>query len=263
LKPFKKFKTLDEQIKHLDENKSVIFTDSVNAKRYLLDKNYYNVVSCGKVKFADEIKDNRHVYSKHNFEEWQNYFEEDCLVSEYLMGNMIDFERTINSRVAYYVSELIEKNLLKPVKRNEIIVQIKKAEIKTLPDYAGKETWKYITKMTFGETKEILIWLFESQRSVFNKIVMGYDYLRTGNVKQNFSNIVGLRNTLFHFTPLNVYLSFAKRYDGSYDNSYRKKTINFIFKLNPDVENKKILTQIFENSDKFVKIKNSQGQDQD
>ena len=179
------------------------------------------------------------------------------------MGNMIEFERTINSRVAYYVGELIETNLLKPAKRNEIIAKIKKAEIKNLPVYTGKETWKYVTKMTFGETKELLIWLFKSQKKTFNKVIVGYDYLRTGNIKQNFSNIVELRNALFHFTPLNVYLSFAKRYDGTYDNTYRKNTINFIYKLNPDTNLKHTLYQIMENSDKFVKIKNSQGLNQD
>ena len=176
---------------------------------------------------------------------------------------MIEFERTINSRVAYYVGELIEKNTLQPAKRNEIIKIIKKAEIKKLPTYSGHETWKYITKMTFGETKELLVWLLDFQKTTFNKIIMGYDFLRTGNIKQNFSNIVELRNTLFHFTPVNIYLSFAKRYDGSYDNTYRKMTVNFIYNLNTDTEIKTILSQIIMNSDKFIKIKNSQGQDQD
>ncbi|WP_285023470.1 Abi family protein [Lactococcus garvieae] len=259
----KQFKSLDDQLDYLHKEKHVYFQDKKYAKTILLNCNYYNLISCGKVKYALDIVKNSHKYNPSMFEEWQKYFEEDCIVSQYLMGNMIEFERTINSRVAYYVGELIENNILKPAKKNEIIDQIKKAEIKKLPDYTGKETWKYITKMTFGETKELLIWLLDSQKKTFNKIIIGYDYLRTGNIKQNLSNIVELRNTLFHFTPLNVYLSFAKRYDGTYDNTYRKNTVNFIYKLNPDTDIKQTLAQIMKNSDNFVKIKNSQGLDQD
>lgn len=165
--------------------------------------------------------------------------------------------------LCYYVGELIEKNILKSAKRNEIIDRIRRAEINKLPTYSGHETWKYITKMTFGETKELIIWLLDSQKTTFNKIITGYDFLRTGNIKQNFNNIVELRNTLFHFTPVNIYLSFAKRYDGSYDNTYRKHAVNFIYNLNSDTEIKIILSQIIVNSDKFIKIKNSQGRDQD
>ncbi len=259
----KQFKSLDEQIDYLHNNKNIEFRDRGIAKNILLDGNYYNLISCGKVKFAIDIKEKSHVYEKHDFDEWCDYFKIDCEVSEYLMSNIIEFERVINSRTAFYVSELIENNQLKPAKKNEIIAQIKKAEVKNLPAYSGRETWKYITKMSFGETRYILNWLLENQKSVFYKIVLGYDFLRTGNIKQNFSNIVDLRNTIFHFTPLNIYLGFAKRNDGVFDNNYRKKAINFIFQLKPDTDKRVLLNGIMAHSDHFVKIKNSQSRSND
>lgn len=251
------FKNLDEQITYLEKTKAVHFTDKESAKNYLLNSNYFNVISCAKVKFAQTVMEGRHIYESHNFEEWQAYFAQDCQVSEHLMMNMIEFERVINSRVAYFVSELIEQSILKPAKRNELIAQIKRVEIKSLPLYEAKETWKYITKMTFGELRYLLSWLYDNQKSVFNKVIMGYDFLRTGNVKQNFSNIVLLRNTLFHFTPLSIYLGFAIRADGRFDNRYRKMIVKFIFQLNAQEPERKLLDEIMSCADHFVAIKNS------
>lgn len=125
----KQFKSLDEQIDYLHDNKNIEFKDRDTAKNILLDCNYYNLISCGKVKFALDINKKSHVYEKHDFIEWCDYFDTDCQVSEYLMSNLIEFERIINSRTAFYVGELIEKDVLTTRQYNEIVEIIANAKI--------------------------------------------------------------------------------------------------------------------------------------
>ena len=52
----KHFKSLDEQIDYLHNNKNIEFQDREVAKNILLDCNYYNLISCSKIKFATNIK---------------------------------------------------------------------------------------------------------------------------------------------------------------------------------------------------------------
>ncbi|GAB2025991.1 hypothetical protein OfM1_20640 [Lactovum odontotermitis] len=59
----KPFKSLDEQIDYLEKTKAIIFSDKENAKVYLRDSNYFNVISCSKVRFAEKIENGCHVYS--------------------------------------------------------------------------------------------------------------------------------------------------------------------------------------------------------
>lgn len=209
----KHFKSLDEQIDYLQSSKSIEFQDRDTAKNILLDCNYYNLISCGKVKFAIDIKEKSHIYENHDFDEWCDYFNTDCEVSEYLMSNLIEFERVINSRTAFYVGELIEKDLLTVREYNEVVQIIINADIENLDEYMGKETWKYISKMTFGRMKNILFWLLKNHADIYKKIIFGYSFLENGSdvqIKNRINDIVLLRNYLFHFTPLNLYLVYAK-----------------------------------------------------
>ena len=121
----KEFKVIDEQLEHLENNKSVRIHDREVACKVLFDSNYYNVVSCGKVKFAVGMVEKKHFYIESEFQEWIDYFEFDCKVSEYLMKNVIRIERTLNSRIAYCVSELVEKGNLNSEGRNDLIQKIK------------------------------------------------------------------------------------------------------------------------------------------
>ncbi|WP_460018036.1 hypothetical protein [Lactovum odontotermitis] len=159
--------------------------------------------------------------------------------------------------MTYPVSNLIENNVLEAEKRNSLIAEIKRVEVKGLPLYQAEETWKYITKMTFGELRHLIIWLLKNQKTIFNQIIIGYDFLRTGNITQNFFNLVELRNSLFHFTPLSIFLGFAKRRDGKFENRYRKKAVDFIFQLKPQENERKLLNEIMTCADHFEAIKNS------
>ncbi len=252
----KQFKSLEAQINYLQDYKNIYFNNSKVSENTLLDSNYYNLVSCSKIKFAQSIEKGKHIYNKHSFQEWHEYFLTDCKVSEYLMGNLIEFERIINSRTAYYIGELINTQKLGNREYNEVVQLIQDAEIKNLPDYLGKETWKYISKMTFGELKRLLFWLIDHKGETFNSIVSGYPYLRGHNVKDRLNDIVQLRNFIFHFTPINIYLAYAYRHNGELDNTYRKATIRFIYKLNPDNGDiRESMKDIFQCSDNFIKIK--------
>lgn len=258
----KQFKSLDDQLDYLHKEKQVYFQDKKSAKMILLNCNYYNLISCGKVKYALDIDKNSHKYNPCQFEEWHEYFLSDCRVSEYLMKNIIEFERVINSRTAYYLGKLIqsnpEDNFLSSDERNQIFNIIKSAEIKKLPVYSGEESWKYITKMTFGQIREVLFWLINNKLDVFKLIVKGYPFLNEdfSTVIMRIDNIKLLRNHLFHFTPINIYLGFSRRKDGTYRNKYRREAVNFIFNLSPDPIIKQELKSIIKNANKFNKLKN-------
>ena len=181
------------------------------------------------------------------------------LVIKCSLTNLIELERIINSRAAYYIGELIENRVLGNRDRNEIISIIQRAEVEKLPKYTGEETWKYISKMTFGELKTLLFWLIDRRKNVYYQIISGYSHLSHANTKNRLNDIVQLRNFIFHFTPLNIYLAYSYRYDGSLDNTYRKETIDFIYSLSSDNEYiKHSIAEIIECSNRFIKIKNSQ-----
>ncbi|MDR2976293.1 MAG: hypothetical protein LBV19_03185 [Streptococcaceae bacterium] len=253
----KPFKNLNEQIEYLQKNKSIVFNDIEKAKKYLLDSNYFNVISCSKVKFAEKIENGCHIYSLHDFEEWKTYFEQDCYVSESIMLNMIEFERTLNSRVSYQISMLFADGSLNASERNALVLKIRNSKVYKAQKFYGKEAWKYITKMTFGETKSLLFWLKENKKELYKDIVADYPFL-SSNVKRRLDDLNYLRNALFHFTPLNIFLSYAYRKNGKIDNRSRKEAVEFAFSLLPNQRARIFLDEILQNSDRFTVIKNSQ-----
>ena len=261
----KKFKKLDEQIKRLVNHKKIVVDNHRRAKSDLYDGNYYNVISCSKIKFAQTIANNDHQYSDSEFKEWMTYFRMDCRVSEYLMKNMLNFERIINSRVAYQISKLIEHENLTDHERNEIFQLINGSTVwKQKREYDGREAWIYITKMTFGEMKQLLFWLLENRITVYAKVVFDFPYLQLSKnnkvpvIHGKINELNNLRNCLFHFTPLTIYVTYGKSKSGKLKNGYRKRTINWIFTLNMDLMIAEKLQEIFNHSDRFIKIKNSQ-----
>jgi len=147
------------------------------------------------------------------------------------MSNLIEFERIINSRTAFYVGELIEEDVLTTRQYNEIVEIIANAKIENLDDYIGQETWRYISKMTFGKMKNILFWLLDNHNETYKKVVLGYILLENGTnaqIKNRINDIILLRNYLFHFTPLNLYLVYAVRKQGRLNNRFRIKVVNFM-----------------------------------
>ena len=261
----KEFKKLDEQIQRLESHKKVVIRNYDKAKGDLYNENYYNIVSCSKIKFAHDIKCSNHQYSETEFKDWLIYFNLDCSVSEYLMKNMINFERKINSRVAYQISKLIAQNTLTAYEKNEIIQLINGSSVwKQVKDYDGREAWIYITKMTFGEMKQLLFWLLENKIQIYDKIVFEFPYLqltrnnKTLAIKSKINELNNLRNCLFHFTPLTIYITYGKVKSGKLKNKYRKRAVNWIFRLNMNTLIFKYLQEIFDSSDNFIKIKNNQ-----
>jgi len=181
------------------------------------------------------------------------------------MKNMLNFERIINSRVAYQISKLIEQEELTDYEQNEIFQLINSSTVwKQKREYDGREAWIYITKMTFGEMKQLLFWLLENRITVYAKIVFDFPYLQLSKnnkvlaVRGKINELNNLRNCLFHFTPLTIYVTYGKMKKGKLKNSHRKKAVTWIFQLNANRGIWTQLSELLEHSDRFIKIKNSQ-----
>jgi len=256
----KVFKTINEQIEYLQINKSVKVDNQEVAREVLLNNNYYNLVSCGKIKFAKTIECGKFKYGESRFADWIQYFDADRKISEHLMKNMIRIERNLNSRIAHYMSELIEKGtLLTTNERNTLIQKIKSS--RKCKGYAGNETWTYITKMTFGEMKKLLIWLDKNNKQLYHKVTEGYSFLQTGKEKKNkdrINELNHLRNNLFHSRPLNIYLTYGDGKSQLLQNKDRKLIINSVLNECYDQDIKRIIDDFYKHSDTFIKIKNSQ-----
>ncbi len=79
----------------------------------------------------------------------------------------------------------------------------------------------------------------------------------TKTIQNNLNELNNLRNHLFHFTPLNIYVTSGRGKNGILTTSKRKKAINFIYNLK-DGTIKSDIMAIYENADRFVTIKNNQ-----
>ena len=248
----KDFLSLDEQILKL-EAKQVEIEDATAVKQVLLDSNYYNLISCSKAKFAKSRGENgKYTYRPSKFDQWQQYFEQDCQVSEHLMKNILRFERMLNSRTAYYIAELIEQKSLDENKLQSLIDLINSKDSKN--QYSGDRTWQFIAKKTFGELKKVIRWLWNnSQRETVRKIVHGFDFLKA-NTLQRLDELVNLRNTIFHFTTLTIYLVYGSANSGSVY-KVRKFVIESVFYQSTDTLTKQQMTEIFRVSQQFIKMK--------
>jgi len=252
----KRFLTLDGQCQHLIKNKSVIINDLSKAKKILLENNYFNLVSCAKVKFAVDIqKGLAHVYKKSDFDEWVDYFHKDCKVSEYLMHNLIRLERSLNSRAAYYVSALIDSGILSEDEFDDLknVVQGETDPKKSL--YDGTETWIFIAKKTFGGFRQVIKWLHKNnQKGIIKKIVSGYGFLKKNTLKK-IDELVHLRNNLFHFRPLSIYLAYGTIRANYSQYNLRREIISDVFFQNPCSSIRPLMVEFFSESKIFVDLK--------
>jgi len=248
---------LKKQVIQLIIDKSVLFDKLEEldvAKKMLRDNGYRNFVSCSKIKQAEFFEPNLKMYKTAPFQEWCDYFEMDCRVSRHLMGNLIQFERTINSRITHHISEMMANNEFSNFEKNaiiQIISQTRDRKDVRFSKYIGNETWEYIPKMTFGEMKRLVFWLYDNRHDVYSKISEGYLFLNR-NAKRRLDNLNELRNNLFHFTPLSVYLT-----ENTQNYNQRKKVANWISKLSVSQEMRDALNEICGYSANYVKIKNS------
>lgn len=248
----KQFLPLEKQIESL-RTKQVTFDDASTAQQVLLDSNYYNLVSCSKAKFATgRDQTGKYIYTASTFTQWQTYFVTDCQLSEHLMKNILRFERTINSRTAYYVSELIAQKTLSTHQTQGLIDLIRGRD--QTEKYNGAQTWKTITKKTFGELRAVIKWLWNNdQRMIVQKIFKGVDFLKSHTL-QRLDELVNLRNTIFHFTPLTIYLVYGATNSRSVY-SVRKTVIESMFYWESNELAKKQMTEVFRVTKKFNKAK--------
>ena len=259
---------LEKQVVHLAIDKSVVFKGSEFrfVEVMLRDNNYRNFVSCSKIKFAELVCRDLLMYKTASFKDWKMYFEVDCRVSKHLMANLIEFERTINSRVSHCIAELIESNRLSNFERNTVIQIIQSSQRRGLSlesyqklknAYTGEKTWEFVAKMTFGQMKQLLFWLFDNKMEMYLKVVNEYTFLRNVKfAKGRIDEINYLRNSLFHFRPLNVYITHGSQNRGmKLKNQSRKEVVNFIMHINRNQLIQLELEEIFKNSDNYVKIK--------
>ncbi|SJZ65848.1 Abi-like protein [Pilibacter termitis] len=235
----KVFKSLEEQLEYLKENKKILFYDSTSAQNYLLLHNYYNVVSCGKVKFARSFTEKKHEYQEKNFSEWQEYYELDLRVSKKVISKILELEKEINSKLAYYLSEMIEYEQLTLGLKEEVKGILNKEISNGRKDYDFQETWVYVTKSTFGTVVKLL--------DILDKDTQEKICPKSYNLKM-IKELKNLRNNLFHLTPLNVYLTTNER--TNHQNKLRR--VQLLRKLLPnDVE----LGEIIKNANRFNKMK--------
>lgn len=265
----KEFKTIAEQIEYLSTYKNINFDNVDRVKEILLNYNYYNIISCSKIRFAKDIVNGCHTYPNVKFAEWFVYYLKDNMVSSYLMKSMIEFEKKLNSRVAYFVGHLVEvNNSISNKVKDKIADLIRDAHPKNLPEYDNHETWKYITNMEFGKMKQIVFYLSDhrSEKDVkiyLDKILykLGINVNSCKSLRNQLNDLNNLRNHLFHFIPLNIFISNGITGIGEkkrLSNTRRKKAVNFIYNLQQNENIKIHLIEFYNASDHFIKIKNSQ-----
>lgn len=99
----KEFKTIDEQIDLL-KTRNVLFDDEENAKKILLNSNYYNIINGYKDLFLDDI--NLQTFKKGTtFEEIYAVYEFDRQLRNIFLEYILKIENSLRSLVAYYFSK--------------------------------------------------------------------------------------------------------------------------------------------------------------
>jgi len=252
---------LDKQIQHLVIDKSLLIShkDLKVIEEVLIDQSYQYFVNCSKIKQAEYFEPNLKMYKTAPFHEWCDYFAMDKKVCKHLIGNLVDFEQTINSRISHYLSGLMARNELMDYEQNEIILiisQMRDRKDVQFSRYKGEETWNYVSKMTFGEMKQLVFWLYENQLDIYLKVIHGYSFMRK-NVKKRFDELNRLRNSLFHLVPLSIYLTKGSVRNRKLNNNERKKVVRWLSKRSASMEMKQAIDNICFYADNYVKIKNS------
>jgi len=244
---------------------NVSVDDEMSAKKYLIDNNHFLVVKCGKIKFLDTSDKRCLSYNASNFKEWIEYFDKDKRLSQHLLNNVIEFERKLNARVAYYVTTMIEfDERIDPFIKNEFIYMVNTLQLRKMPIYTGSETIKFIDSMDFGQLVHLLEFFSKKSheyliKSYIADIVMSMK-LSTNNFMNQLNDLRNLRNNLAHFTPLNIYLvgELARvNRKKSISIQWRKKTVNFVYKLNVDEKLFNVKTELFNCCDRYIHFVNT------
>lgn len=289
----KPFKTIDNQIKYLLETKNVQFSNIVEAKEYLLNNNYYNVISCGKIFFCTGIDCNKtHQYPNTNFDQWINKYELNSVYSKLLLLILLEIEKRINSRVAYYLSDMIEQKILTNDELGDLknfiqtckdhpLTRDKKSQLDkqfSFKSYALKETWRYIVKMSFGEIFRLIRFLKKCAENrqkngaghqiIYNYILEMVPYFenKPNQILEFLKTSVNLRNNLAHNTPIPVYVTVDRNlraYNERIKNIKEVIAIALNENLTPLDKSKKSLVYVnglfkyIDSCINFIKLKNA------
>ena len=235
----KPFKSINEQVQYLKENKQISFSDEESAKIYLLHHNYYNVISVAKVRFVSYFKDGKKYYLPSQFEMWQDYYEKDVILSKKLILRVADLEKEINSKLAYYLSEMIETGRINHNLKYRIKNIINHDMNNKAKDYVFSETWTYVTQSTFGTVVKII--------DCLDKVMQKKILPKSFGIK-SIKELKNLRNNLFHLTPLNIYLTTSK----NTNQQIKQRRFSLVAKLLRDDET---LAEVVTNCKRYAKIK--------
>lgn len=206
------------------------------------------------MKFANgRIASGRYNYNLSHFKDWGKYYKQDCSVSAHLMKNLLIFEKTINSRAAYYVSELMETGDLTVVEATSLKETIKGHQNRT--KYDGERTWEHIARKTFGELRYIIKWLWKNkQKDILNNIFENYEFF-DNHLMRKLDEIVNLRNNIFHFRPLNIYLVYGIKAKNRSNYHFRTETVEYIFDLKQNKRVKVDMIEVMRATKRFNGIK--------
>lgn len=137
----KEFKTIDEQIELL-KARNVLFDNESNAKKILLNNNYYNIINGYKDLFLDENNSNNYKLGT-KFEEIYALYEFDRQLRNIFLEYILKIENSMRALIAYYFSqEYGNDNYLKldnfeTFKDVSITIENKKKQIKFIQTLLG------------------------------------------------------------------------------------------------------------------------------
>ncbi len=98
----KEFKSIEEQV-NLLKSRSVLFNDEENAKKILLNNNYYNIINGYKDLFIDQTTTN---YKQGTtFEEIYALYEFDRQIRNIFLEYILKIENSLRSLIAYFFSQ--------------------------------------------------------------------------------------------------------------------------------------------------------------
>lgn len=99
----KEFKSIEEQI-NLLKTRNIIFNDENNAKKILINNNYYNIINGYKDLFLDA--NDKTIYKKGTvFEEIYSLYEFDRQIRNIFLEYILKIENSLRSIVSYYFSK--------------------------------------------------------------------------------------------------------------------------------------------------------------
>lgn len=224
----KPFKTLQEQIEHLEQNKCITFKNKADAEKALTNYNYYNIVSAAKVKFCYGVNNRKHQYTEVCFSDWYSYYKEDRRISNDITHILRDIELQLNSRLAYYLSKGVYQQHFGPIELKQIVDILKgvrETNVLSIKDLQC-ELWTTIVNCALGDMMKLIKILKKVQNNKFYQSneqykeattyyrkVMSIPSVLKSNKTLSISElefIKTLRNFLIHNHPLSVFLTTTK-----------------------------------------------------